>query len=270
MLSVVFTATISAADVNGRFVITGTQGSKLAVLVQINTSTGTASIGGATIVLGFDTTAAGFKSSPIKDLDYIFHNFCGGNYSPATVSRPMPDRIWINIDLPYNNSGSGTIVAGSADWTDIVTLYLDIEDPQGMTGLYWMTASPFWGIYDADNITLWNTGQFENKVNIPLSNLVDFISGPVEYGLSQNYPNPFNPSTKIQYTIPSVGTSLMKFIQLKVFDVLGNEVSTLIEGYKSPGNYEVSFNAEGLASGIYIYRLIANSFVETKKMILLR
>ncbi|HLG32648.1 MAG TPA: T9SS type A sorting domain-containing protein [Ignavibacteriaceae bacterium] len=90
------------------------------------------------------------------------------------------------------------------------------------------------------------------------------------FNLSQNYPNPFNPVTKIKYSIPSVGTSLMKFVQLKVYDILGNEVATLVNEAKPPGVYEVEFNATAFPSGIYFYRLIAGSFVETKKMILLR
>ncbi len=103
---------------------------------------------------------------------------------------------------------------------------------------------------------------------------------PNEAKLGQNYPNPFNPSTKIQYTIPSVGTSLMKFVQLKVFDILGNEIATLVDEYKPAGSYEVEFSAVGgsasggdaynLPGGVYFYQIKAGSFVETKKMLLLR
>jgi len=106
---------------------------------------------------------------------------------------------------------------------------------------------------------------------------------PSNFELFQNYPNPFNPNTKIKYTIPAVGTSLMKFpqsVQLKVYDVLGNEVATLVDEEKSAGSYEVEFSAKGgsasggdannLSSGIYFYQLRAGSFVETKKMVLLR
>ena len=95
---------------------------------------------------------------------------------------------------------------------------------------------------------------------------------PSNFELHQNYPNPFNPSTKIRYAIPAVGTSLMKFlqsVQLKVYDVLGNEVATLVDEEKPTGSYEVEFNAINLSSGIYFYQLRAGSFVETKKIILL-
>ena len=93
------------------------------------------------------------------------------------------------------------------------------------------------------------------------------------YSLEQNYPNPFNPSTKIKYTIPSVIASETKqtqMVSLKVYDVLGNEVATLVNEEKPAGNYEVQFDASGLASEIYFYKLRAGSFVETKKMILIK
>ena len=93
---------------------------------------------------------------------------------------------------------------------------------------------------------------------------------PNEYKLFQNYPNPFNSTTKIKYTIPSVGTSLMKFVQLKVYDVLGNEVATLVDESQEAGNYEVTFDASQLTSGIYLYRLSAGNFISTKKLILIK
>jgi hypothetical protein len=105
----------------------------------------------------------------------------------------------------------------------------------------------------------------------------------VGFNLSQNYPNPFNPSTKIKYSIPAVtlrqtqGDILMT---LKVYDVLGNEVETLVNEQKQAGTYEVEFDGTDFPSGIYFYQLIvsslsgknvnANSFLETKKMILLK
>ncbi len=88
---------------------------------------------------------------------------------------------------------------------------------------------------------------------------------PKESHLSQNYPNPFNPTTTIQYDLPVAG-----FVTLKVFDVLGREVAVLVQENQKAGRYNVTFNAEGLPSGVYLYRLQAGEFVETKKLILLR
>jgi len=83
--------------------------------------------------------------------------------------------------------------------------------------------------------------------------------------LFQNYPNPFNPSTRIQYTLSST-----KFVTLKVYDVLGNEVATLVNDEVPSGSYEIDFNSDGLTSGIYFYKLTAGNFVQTRKMILLK
>ena len=88
---------------------------------------------------------------------------------------------------------------------------------------------------------------------------------PDNYFLQQNYPNPFNPSTTISYLVPEI-----EFVTLKVYDVLGNEIVTLVNGEKSVGSYKAEFNGIELPSGIYFYRLQAGSFVETKKMILMK
>ena len=88
---------------------------------------------------------------------------------------------------------------------------------------------------------------------------------PDSYKLNQNYPNPFNPSTNIEYSIPSES-----FVELKVYDVLGKEVSVLVSGQVNAGFYEIEFDATTLPSGIYFYKLQAGDFVETKKMVLMK
>lgn len=88
---------------------------------------------------------------------------------------------------------------------------------------------------------------------------------PVEFTLEQNYPNPFNPSTKISWQSP-VGSHQT----IKVFDVLGNEIATLVDGYKPAGSYEVEFDASSFSSGVYFYQLKTGDFVQTRKMILIR
>ena len=93
---------------------------------------------------------------------------------------------------------------------------------------------------------------------------------PDRFYLYQNSPNPFNPSTIIKYTIPNVIAKQSQFVTLKVYDVLGNEVATVVSEEKSAGTYEVEFNADNLPSGVYFYKLKAGNFIETKKMILLK
>ena len=139
----------------------------------------------------------------------------------------------------------------------------------------------------------------ESKRNLLLNKVITFFESPVgitneteynpnDFQLYQNYPNPFNPSTKIRFTIPNLGTGLALSV-LRVYDVLGNQVATLVEEYKPAGTYEVEFNASGIrnlasgigyTSGVYFYQLLvstlqsndakAGNFVQTKKMMLLR
>jgi ligand-binding sensor domain-containing protein len=88
---------------------------------------------------------------------------------------------------------------------------------------------------------------------------------PTEFALLQNYPNPFNPSTKIKYQVPRT-----EFITLKIYDILGNEVTTLVNEAKEPGEYEIDFNGSKLSSGVYFYTLRSGSFYDTKKFILMK
>lgn len=101
-------------------------------------------------------------------------------------------------------------------------------------------------------------------VGAPVAN--EIVSDlPAEFKLYNNYPNPFNPATKIKYDLPSESK-----VSLKVYDILGREVATLFEGSQPAGYHEIVFDASRYASGVYIYRLIANNFVQTKKMMLIK
>ncbi|HQF43468.1 MAG TPA: T9SS type A sorting domain-containing protein, partial [Ignavibacteriaceae bacterium] len=99
------------------------------------------------------------------------------------------------------------------------------------------------------------------------------IKSPDIFSLEQNYPNPFNPTTKIKYSIPTVTLRQAQsdnWVTLKVYDVLGNEITTLVNERKPAGNYEVEFSGSDLTSGIYFYQLKSGLFMQTKKMVLLR
>jgi len=85
------------------------------------------------------------------------------------------------------------------------------------------------------------------------------------FDLKQNFPNPFNPSTRISYAIPSAS-----FVNLKVYDIIGNEIAVLVNEEKQAGNYQIDFDATELTGGVYFYQLLTGSFVETKKMILMK
>ncbi|MEP0859985.1 MAG: polysaccharide deacetylase family protein [Ignavibacterium sp.] len=103
--------------------------------------------------------------------------------------------------------------------------------------------------------------------SIIINSTDDALVLPNHFALEQNYPNPFNPTTKITFVIPSGARNL---VTLKVYDILGNEVTILVNEQKEPGYYEVEFNATELSSGVYFYRLQAGNFTQTKKMILMR
>ena len=107
-------------------------------------------------------------------------------------------------------------------------------------------------------------GAYESPVGI-VGVEEDELIQPTEYILFQNYPNPFNPTTKIEYQIPE-----LSIVTLKVYDVLGSEIRTLVNEEKPVGDYEVEFNAANLSSGIYIYQLSAGEFIKTKKMIIIK
>ncbi|MCL5028323.1 MAG: T9SS type A sorting domain-containing protein [Bacteroidetes bacterium] len=102
-----------------------------------------------------------------------------------------------------------------------------------------------------------------NTTSVKIDN--DKFSSPTNFSVSQNYPNPFNPSTQIKYSIPKNG-----LVTLKVYNILGQEVATLVNQLQKPGNYTVSFNASKFSSGVYMYRIKAGDFSISKKMLLIK
>jgi hypothetical protein len=106
-------------------------------------------------------------------------------------------------------------------------------------------------------------GSFKYSQNVEIS-----VAVPKEFSLNQNYPNPFNPATTIQYDIPNVGTQYI--VSLRVFDIVGREVATLVNETKEAGSYEVNFNASQLASGVYLYKLQVGNFTSVKKLMLMK
>jgi len=146
------------------------------------------------------------------------------------------------------------------------------------------------GLYRMNRDTIKAVGDTLRTYYTPFYNLGGIITDvsensqeeiPTEYSLEQNFPNPFNPVTKIRYTIPGLtllDPQIEKLVTLKVYDVLGNEISTLVNEEKQAGNYEIEFDGSKLPSGIYFYQLkvrdrfsnSGQSFIQTRKMILLK
>jgi len=186
----------------------------------------------------------------------------------------------------------------STDFTIIVTTYskrISISDPSmdvTIIGNFYVQANNidpefqqtgwWYDYFTGDSIYVTNTseqvslepGEFHIYTNVklptPEQGIIDDVEsdGKVavyDFSLAQNYPNPFNPSTVIRYSVSSA-----QLVTLKIYDVLGREVATLVNEDKPSGNYEVEFNASKFSSGIYFYQLTAGDFHETKKMLLLR
>ncbi len=119
-----------------------------------------------------------------------------------------------------------------------------------------------------DGVLEYRLKQIDNDGNFRYSNKIEVRYGmPIKYELRQNYPNPFNPETRIGYSLP-----IDEFVKLKIFDVLGREVATLVDGRKKAGNYEVTFDASsagrGLASGVYICKMSSSNYSNTIKMLI--
>jgi len=152
----------------------------------------------------------------------------------------------------YATTGESNIYAYNLDlqelWTDAIANVNTSGVAIGLNGLIAVAGSNKIKVYTAGN---------------PVS--VEEELKPDGFELSQNYPNPFNPSTTIKYSIPT-----SEFVTLKIYEVLGNEVGTLVNEEKPAGSYEVDFDAANLSSGIYLYKLQAGAFVETKKMLLIK
>ncbi|MDA3860221.1 MAG: T9SS type A sorting domain-containing protein [Melioribacteraceae bacterium] len=119
-----------------------------------------------------------------------------------------------------------------------------------------------------------NESEYSDEASF-LVGVNDEDTSPTEFSLSQNYPNPFNPSTTINYSIPSnqnslFGAAMGGFVTLKIYNILGMEIATLINKAQSAGNYNVTFDATKLSSGIYFYTLNSGAFSATKKLTILK
>jgi len=117
---------------------------------------------------------------------------------------------------------------------------------------------------------LYRLRQIDNDGNFKYSSIVEVTSLPTKYSLGQNYPNPFNPSTIIKFGLPEAS-----FVTLKVYNMLGQEIKTLVSGYNEAGNYNIKWNGDNnfgnpVPNGTYIYRIISNNYVKSMKMILLK
>jgi hypothetical protein len=176
------------------------------------------------------------------DLDFDLDLLVTGRIANAVV--------WYENDLPNTTWAMNCIDCSFVGANSVAAYDLDGDNDLDAVAGSWSETNGIINWYENPKIT-----DVKYEANVI----------PDEYSLAQNYPNPFNPTTAIKYQI-----SELSFVTLKVYDVLGNEIAALVNEEKTAGSYEVDFNAKSLTSGVYFYRLQAGSFVETKKMVLLR
>jgi hypothetical protein len=169
--------------------------------------------------------------------------------------------LYAGGNFGINPGGSGNYIAkwDGAQWsnvgggTDGPVFFFLVQDNKLYTGGNFTTA----GDQPAKNVAVWsdNTSSVKNKSR----------SDPNQFYLSQNYPNPFNPTTNFGFRISDFG-----FVSLKVIDLLGREVATLVNEEKPAGTYEITWNAVNIPSGVYFYQLKSGSYTATKKLLLLK
>jgi hypothetical protein len=229
-----------------------------------------------------------FIKNSVRD-SLLFESWVSGKWINSNLAKPeydnrgnlitmlwksWNDSLWVNYLLAgFNYDLYGNMVGG-----------LD----ENWDGSQWINSTRYKYIYNSGNyFTHGLTEIWQNSTWIPGDGEMDFkgfnrafigtdlsvfyqntlsvdkISIPDGYSLSQNYPNPFNPTTIIRFTIPYDG-----LVQLRVFDILGREIATLVNEYRHKGNYEINYDARYLASGIYVYQIKCGTFTQSKIMVL--
>ncbi len=207
--------------------------------------------------------------------------------SPSLHNSITRNRIWSNKGLGIDNtnggnaeyavpsilSKTGLLVSGKTAALDSVELFAD-DGTQGAVflgatkadaGGNWtvslVSAPPFSHLTATARDKDGNTSEFSLPLTVTSAGQSTTCDVPKEFGLEQNYPNPFNPATEIRYQVPVGGG-----VRLVVYDLLGREVATLVDEWKEAGYYPVMFDARNQASGVYLYRMTAGTFVAVKRM----
>jgi hypothetical protein len=200
-----------------------------------------------------------------RDSNAHFYKNSGGSNRwvklKCTGVQSNKDAIGTIVTAYYNGEINRQVILGGSS-------FLSSDDVELIFGI---GTAP-----DIDSMVIkWTNGTVDRSYNIQANGRYTALEGsgvigitpigtqiPNAYALQQNYPNPFNPSTKIKFSVP---VSVME-----VYDVLGSQVSVLVNETVKAGSYEIDFNASGLSSGIYFYKLSAGNFIQTRKMILVK
>lgn len=198
-----------------------------------------------------NTSAPPVLISPVKQ--------SGVPQNPALIWNPSDSAISYHIQVSSNISFTSISID-----TTIADTSLQLPVLGSGKRAYWRVSSI--NIHGESEFT--DGAYFQTGSEIVSVDNTDEL--PDNFSLSQNYPNPFNPNTIIEYSLPAAVSGSNLPVQLKIYDLLGQEVATLVKKQQSAGNYKVEFDGSKLASGIYLYSLHAGEFSKTKKMILLK
>ncbi|MFA5012031.1 MAG: choice-of-anchor J domain-containing protein [Ignavibacteria bacterium] len=226
---------------------------------------------------------------------FMYSSNLGANWSQQTTTFTNQYSVWFNSETVglagYNALNLTT--NGGTNWSALASPVATNTAGIAGTGTEWWVATQNTTVhYSSNNGAVWSTaytapdGLFYHLTKARTGNTIwavrnngkisrygTPISGitvvsneiPSSYSVSQNYPNPFNPTTKINFALPKSG-----LVTMKVYDILGKEVATLVNEVKNAGSYTVDFNASSLTSGMYFYKVSVNGFSEVKKMMLIK
>jgi hypothetical protein len=194
------------------------------------------------------------------------------NSSKSTYSYDINNNMIEHLGQSWDGSNWVNISKGA--YTYEVNNLIE-ELMQEWDGSNWLNDWKYKYTYDMNNNTIewlyqdWDGSSWVNHEKLTYSYIptdVNEFTGEIKtYSLSSNFPNPFNPTTTIKYQIPE-----MNFVKVKVYDILGNEIETLVNEEKPAGAYEITWSAANLPSGVYFYRIQAEEFMQTRKMVLLK
>jgi len=195
----------------------------------------------------------------------------GSTTSPGLLKTTDAGTTWTALTSPYTVSISGIAGAQNSWWIAQQGLNISFSSNDGAawTTQYTVAAGSFYHMTKSrSGATIWavRSNGGISRYGAPIIGVNPISTEtPSNYSVSQNYPNPFNPTTKINFALPKSG-----LVTLKVYDVVGKEVATLVNEVKNVGTYSVDFNASNLSSGIYFYKVSVNGFSEVKKMMLVK
>lgn len=223
-----------------------------------------------------------YTGQPFASIDDV--RLCGANAPLAWPASGWPDTDEALTIRLYDDGTNGDVTVGDNVWSrDVVFAQYSplrieykyganwglpsntgVNDNESSVGTnHFINLTPT--MLSATVVNQWAVMGDHDLINV-VTDVENQIPGtPNNYELAQNYPNPFNPSTLIRYAIPEAG-----LVTLKVYNLLGEQVALLVDGFRNAGSYEVQFNASELPSGIYLYSITTNNFTSTKKMMLMK